>query len=69
MRYAGSPADWARTPANKKLSKEVLATLEMVYQQNKFPSDEVLRSLWDLYRLPRRRLIDWFADRRRQDHG
>eukprot|EP00884_Botryococcus_braunii_P021713 jgi/Botrbrau1/8225/Bobra.0392s0021.1 len=61
--------DWARTPANKKLSAEVLATLEMVYQQSQYPSDEILKSLWDLHRLPRRRLVDWFAERRRRDRG
>jgi hypothetical protein len=66
---AGGPSDWAKTPGNKKLTKAMEATLERVYEDNRYPSDAVIASLWDLHRLPRGRLIDWFADRRRLERG
>lgn len=69
MNCTGTPSDWAKTPGNKKLTKAMEATLERVYEDNRYPSDAVIASLWDLHRLPRGRLIDWFADRRRLERG
>jgi hypothetical protein len=32
-----------------------------------WPSDEAVSSLWDLHRIPREKVIEWFQTRRRQD--
>ena len=48
----------------KKLSKSVVATLEMVHAQNPNPKEEVVLSIVDLHNIPRRVVLDWFKERR-----
>lgn len=53
----------------KRINRTVENTLEMVYERQQWPTDEVLRSLWDLHKVPRHDLLAWFEQRRRQDGG
>lgn len=62
--HAGS-APWAENFSRKKMPRAVEATLERIFEASPRPSAEVVASLWDLHRLPKRRVLDWFADRRR----
>lgn len=51
-----------------RLSKAASATLARVYSQHPFPSDEVVAGVRDLHReLPKRLVLDYFAERRRED--
>lgn len=65
-KFGGSPALWRRSEGYKSLGRQAEATLESVFARTQWPSDEVVASLWDLHRLPRERVVAWFAERRRQ---
>jgi hypothetical protein len=61
----GPPA-WkvrART-AERKLGRQAEATLEMLWTRTEWPSDDVIQSMWDLHRVRRDVVIDWFKARR-----
>lgn len=62
---AGS-APWAGNYAKKKLPRSVEATLEKVFEATPEPSQKVVASLWDLHKLSKRRVLGWFAARRRE---
>ena len=49
------------------LKKDAERTLEMVYENDPFPSDEVLEGIYELHRLPRRESLAWFQQRREAD--
>ncbi|KAK9818303.1 hypothetical protein WJX72_010330 [[Myrmecia] bisecta] len=51
----------------KRLSKAVEGTLEKVYERSTWPSEAMLRSIYDLHHLPRRRILEWFEWRREQE--
>ena len=51
-----------------RLSKAAEATLDRVYANDPFPSDEVVAGVRELHReLPKRVVLDHFAERRRED--
>lgn len=62
---AGS-APWAANFGQKKMPRSVEATLERIFERTSSPTDAMVASLWDLHRLPKRRALDWFAQRRRE---
>jgi hypothetical protein len=43
----------------------VEATLERVWERTHWPSDETIEGLWDLHRLKKEQVIEWFANKRR----
>ena len=47
------------------MPRAVEATLERIFEASPRPSEDVVAGLWDLHRLPKRRVLDWFAVRRR----
>lgn len=53
----------------KRVAWDVEATFEKVYQHSSrgWPTDEMVLSLVELYRMPRKKVLNWFADRRKQD--
>lgn len=53
-------------PRDKKFKQDVLRTLEMVFERTPYPSDDVIRSLWDLHKIPRSMAIEWFANKRKE---
>lgn len=63
--FAGS-APWAANYGRKKLPRSAEATLERIFDDSPYPSEAVVKGLFDLHRLPRRRVLDWFAQRRRE---
>lgn len=54
--------------ARKRLAWDVEATFTKVYAAHHGrPSDDMVRSLAELHRLPRRRVIDWFTAKRAEE--
>ncbi|KAL3145365.1 hypothetical protein ABBQ38_001619 [Trebouxia sp. C0009 RCD-2024] len=52
----------------KRLGRAVEATLERLYEESRRPSDEMLQGFFELHKgVPRRKVIDWFGQRRRRD--
>ncbi|CAG9464268.1 unnamed protein product [Pedinophyceae sp. YPF-701] len=51
----------------KRINPTIERTLETVYEKTSRPSDEILRSLWDLHKVPRQDVIAWFEARREAD--
>ncbi|GFR40457.1 hypothetical protein Agub_g1015 [Astrephomene gubernaculifera] len=51
----------------RRISGEVLRTLESIYDRTPFPSADVVRGLFELHRLPRDMALEWFAARREAD--
>lgn len=56
-----------KAPGGKRLSGEVVRTLESIYDRTPFPSADMLRGLYELHRLPRDVAKEWFAARRAAD--
>ena len=55
---------------SKRLGRAVEATLERLYEESQRPSDEMLQSVLQLHKgVPRKKLVDWFGQRRRMDTG
>lgn len=53
----------------QRMNKTVELTLEMIYERTKWPNDDVIKSVYDLHRLPRREVLDWFQNKRARDEG
>lgn len=54
--------------ARKRLAWDVEATFNKVYAAHRGrPSDDMVRSLAELHRLPRRKVIDWFTAKREEE--
>ncbi|KAG2424068.1 hypothetical protein HYH02_015247 [Chlamydomonas schloesseri] len=51
----------------KRISGEALRTLESIYDRTPFPSADVVRGLYELHRLSRDVVSEWFAARRAAD--
>eukprot|EP00198_Chlamydomonas_reinhardtii_P010041 XP_001699378.1 predicted protein [Chlamydomonas reinhardtii] len=51
----------------KRISGEALRTLESIYDRTPFPSGDVVRGLYELHRLSRDVVSEWFAARRAAD--
>ncbi|KAK9842925.1 hypothetical protein WJX74_004484 [Apatococcus lobatus] len=60
---------WPAGYKNKRLGRDIEGTCERVYQQSRYPSKQLLRSIHDLHSVPHARLVEWFALRRKQDSG
>ncbi|GAB4822358.1 hypothetical protein N2152v2_009404 [Parachlorella kessleri] len=58
---------WKRFSKPKSLGRQAEATLEMVYSRTQWPSDDVIDSMWDLHRMRRDKVIEWFKTKRLQD--
>ena len=53
---------------NKRLGKAVEATLERLYEESRRPSDDAVQSVLQLHKgVPRRKVVDWFGQRRRME--
>ena len=50
----------------KRLSKATKATLESVFLRHNHPNDSVIDGIVTLHRIPRKQVIDWFVQRRKQ---
>lgn len=68
---AGAPppgVPYWRSPTRKaRLGRDQKDTLERLYRASRFPSDELLASLWDLVRLDKAVALEWFRSRRVAD--
>ena len=54
----------------KRLGRAVEATLERLYEESRRPSDQMLQGFFELHKgVPRRKVIDWFGERRRADQA
>ncbi|KAG1675688.1 hypothetical protein FOA52_002397 [Chlamydomonas sp. UWO 241] len=51
----------------KRLPAEVVRTLESIYSRSPFPSDDVIRGVWELHRLQRDVVLEWLGKRREVD--
>lgn len=55
--------------ARKRLAWDVEATLVKVYEAHRgHPSDDMVNSLAELHRIPRKRIVEWFKQRRTAEH-
>ncbi|GFH27782.1 uncharacterized protein HaLaN_26162 [Haematococcus lacustris] len=52
---------------NKRLPADALRTLEAIYERTPFPSNEVVKGMWDLHRINRDTALTWFKSRRESD--
>lgn len=55
------PRDWIK---GKRLQKVHITTLERVYRRTKRPTNAMVESLVQVTNLPRRRILEWFEERR-----
>nr|WDE17986.1 overexpressor of cationic peroxidase 1 [Litchi chinensis] len=53
--------------AQKRLKKVQVKTLEMVYRRSKRPTNAMVSSIVQVTNLPRRRIVQWFEDKRAQE--
>ncbi|KAG0601891.1 hypothetical protein M758_11G146000 [Ceratodon purpureus] len=58
-----APRSWH---GNKRLKKEHIATFERVYRQSTRPSNAMIENLVNLTHVPRKKVLQWFDDRRAQ---
>lgn len=57
------PRSWH---GNKRLKKEHIATFERVYRQSSRPSNAMVENLVNLTHVPRKKILQWFDDKRAQ---
>lgn len=53
--------------AQKRIKKAHIATLEKVYYRSKRPTDAMISSISHLTNLPRKRIVQWFEEKRAAD--
>ena len=56
-----------KTFRKTRMGRDQRDTLERVYNETRFPSDDLIASMYDLVRLQRDEVIQWFTDRRVAD--
>jgi hypothetical protein len=56
-----------KTFRKTRMGRDQRDTLERVYSETRFPSDDLIASMYDLVRLQRDEVIQWFTDRRVAD--
>lgn len=72
---SASPPDmnlppWKRYAKDKRIiGRQAEATLEMIFSKTEWPSDDVVSSMWDLHRLRREHVVEWFQMKRREKNG
>lgn len=59
---------WEVRYGDRRLNREAKDTLERVFSLNKYPTDEMISGIVDITKLPRRRIIQWFKDARKDDY-
>ena len=64
-----SPKVQQERHGKRRMRADHSATLEAVFAQSRFPSCSVVDSCVDLTRLPRRRILEWFSERRGEGGG
>lgn len=64
--YPGPP--W-RNDGSKRLGKQAEATLESIYSRTRWPDDKVIEGIWDLHKIPKTKVIEWFRSRRSLESG
>lgn len=47
-----------------RMTRTAEMTLEKIYKKDRFPSDDVLESIWELHKIPRAEAVAWFRARR-----
>eukprot|EP00271_Cylindrocystis_brebissonii_P008121 TRINITY_DN22147_c0_g2_i1.p1 TRINITY_DN22147_c0_g2~~TRINITY_DN22147_c0_g2_i1.p1 ORF type:complete len:1650 (+),score=480.21 TRINITY_DN22147_c0_g2_i1:252-5201(+) len=61
-----NPALQQQWERRKRFRKEHVATFERVFRSTKYPSGSLVAELVDLTKLPRRKVLEWFSERREQ---
>ena len=51
----------------KRMPADVIRTLESIYSRTPFPSNDVIKGVWELHRLSRETVVEWFVKRRESD--
>lgn len=51
----------------RRLSADIVRTLESIYARTPFPPDDVIKGMWDLHRVNRDTVLGWLQARRAQD--
>lgn len=59
-------ADFRASGLDRKFNKAILSTLELVFESTQSPNEEIIYSIVDLHHVPKRQVVDWFAEKRRQ---
>ncbi|KAJ7527974.1 hypothetical protein O6H91_16G079000 [Diphasiastrum complanatum] len=59
--HTSRPTSWY---SQKRLRKEVVNTFELVYRRTKRPTNSMIQNIVELTHVPRRRILQWFEDRR-----
>lgn len=62
----GSLPPWHVRGKDKNINVTALKTLENVFQEDRFPNDDVIRGISDVTRLPKERIIRWFKEKRKE---
>eukprot|EP00963_Diacronema_lutheri_P011335 scaffold1368_cov333-Pavlova_lutheri.AAC.30 len=62
----GSLPPWHVRGKDRNVNATALKTLESVFQEDRFPNDDVIRGISDVTRLPKQRIIQWFREKRRE---
>lgn len=60
------PPPWKQFP-KKGIGRQAEATLEAVWERTQWPNDETIAGLWDLHRVRREQVVEWFQNRRRKE--
>jgi len=50
--------------AKKRLRKDAQATLEAVWANTRWPTDDILKDIYKLHRVPKGKVLEWFAEKR-----
>mmetsp|Transcript_3377 Transcript_3377/g.21063 ORF Transcript_3377/g.21063 Transcript_3377/m.21063 type:complete len:367 (-) Transcript_3377:527-1627(-) len=62
----GSLPPWHVRGKDKNINVTAQKTLETVFQEDRFPNDDVIRGISDVTRLPKERIIRWFKEKRKE---
>eukprot|EP01024_Parvocaulis_polyphysoides_P026191 TRINITY_DN238_c1_g1_i2.p2 TRINITY_DN238_c1_g1~~TRINITY_DN238_c1_g1_i2.p2 ORF type:complete len:196 (+),score=28.53 TRINITY_DN238_c1_g1_i2:68-655(+) len=57
--------DVKRIAKRDRISKDAQRTLEMIFSRWRHPSDEIVREIQKMHWMPRKKVLDWFAQKRR----
>jgi hypothetical protein len=62
---------WKRQQLQRgtKITRQAESTLEMVFSKTRWPSDEVVESMYELHKLRKDVVVGWFRSRREEEKG
>lgn len=63
---SGGIPPWKRYQKKKGIGKQAEATLEMMWSRTEWLSEEQILGMWDMHRVRRELVIDWFAKKRKE---